>query len=546
MRAKVGTLSVCMIVKDEAANIQEALSSVQGVADEIVVVDTGSTDGTPDLARSFTPQVFHYAWHDDFAAARNFSLDKATCSYCLWWDADDRVDAENAHKIRELKKHFDGLRAFAFELRDIRQGQINYSLFQVRCFPNRKSIRFQGRIHEAIDWDALADHVHLVNTNIVLTHHGYNDPAVVARKELRNIRLLQRERESSRNDPTLHYYLAISFSRLGRGDLAITHMSKVVEQLDRVRFRGDQNQWARLKPYWLDTHLVLAGEWIQLGNLEEARRCLTRVQCLDGLDAVTLYRIGALWQRLGNHAWALRFLLKVDPDLQVPLPIPVPRLRPQDVAARIACSLFALDRVGDARSCLQALPDPVARREAWEQVGMCAAEAGMTSLSEMAFKEALRYGFLAAEAWDQWGELCRLRGDRRKAEAHWKKALEIAPGLESARIRLANLYWQCGRNGEAYEAFKDLVQKGCLKVAVLLAFAQLAMERNDRAAGKAAEEALALAIDCGAVGAPSEPSLPPFLALADLLEHQGKKELARLAARLNQWSGELVHLSEKT
>ena len=83
------TVSLCMIVKNEEDVLARCLESAKPVADEIIIVDTGSTDRTREIAREFTDNVCEFPWIDDFAAARNFSFSKATMEYCMWLDADD-------------------------------------------------------------------------------------------------------------------------------------------------------------------------------------------------------------------------------------------------------------------------------------------------------------------------------------------------------------------------------------------------------------------------------------------------------------------------
>ena len=89
-----------MIVKDEEKNLSTCLESVRGVFDEIVIVDTGSTDRTIEIARSFGAKVFEFAWVDSFAAARNEALSHATCDYAFWLDADDVVEPVERQKLR--------------------------------------------------------------------------------------------------------------------------------------------------------------------------------------------------------------------------------------------------------------------------------------------------------------------------------------------------------------------------------------------------------------------------------------------------------------
>jgi glycosyltransferase involved in cell wall biosynthesis len=93
-----------MIVRDEEDVLARCLDGVTGFADEIIIVDTGSTDKTHEIAARYTDKLYSFAWCDDFAAARNFSFSFATCDYIMVLDADDVITPENAEKVSELKR----------------------------------------------------------------------------------------------------------------------------------------------------------------------------------------------------------------------------------------------------------------------------------------------------------------------------------------------------------------------------------------------------------------------------------------------------------
>src|SRR5271165_1242506 len=101
-------VSLTMIVRNEGANLPACLSSAADLFDEIIVVDTGSTDRTRDIARDFGARVFDFVWVNDFAAARNAALARAKGDYAFWLDADDVLDPTQRAKLRVL---LDGLRA---------------------------------------------------------------------------------------------------------------------------------------------------------------------------------------------------------------------------------------------------------------------------------------------------------------------------------------------------------------------------------------------------------------------------------------------------
>ncbi len=84
-------LTLSMIVKNEEKYLEDCLKSVRGVADEIVIVDTGSTDHTIEIAQEYNAKLFHYTWINDFSAARNYALEKSTGDWVLYLDADERL-----------------------------------------------------------------------------------------------------------------------------------------------------------------------------------------------------------------------------------------------------------------------------------------------------------------------------------------------------------------------------------------------------------------------------------------------------------------------
>uniref|UniRef100_A0A832A6C4 Glycosyltransferase n=1 Tax=Desulfacinum infernum TaxID=35837 RepID=A0A832A6C4_9BACT len=548
MNFQGASLSVCMIVKNEAANIGDVLESVRPFADEIVVVDTGSTDETVHLAKRYTPHVYTYPWHDDFAAARNFSLDKAHGAYCLWLDADDRVDSFNAAKINTLKRHFDGRKAFAFELQDFRNGTFFRSLMQVRCLPNRKDVRFRGRVHEHIDWESVEETLSLVDVDIVISHHGYDNPAFLGKKIARNIRLLEMERRAGREDPTLHYYLAAAYSHLGDTTRAGEQMSRVIDLLERKQFNAEPHEAASLKTFWLDAHLFLAKEMIAAKRQPEARRLILKLKCVEDPDPFTVFQLAELHQGLGEHREALKLLERVHLEKQKPTVLPTPRLTRKDLVSLSALSLFALGRRDEAVRLIESLPDAGSRKDVWEAVGLLAGDQGQERLAWEAFARALRLGELTAEAWNQWGVVWKSSGDEKKAEVCWRKALALNPDLESAGIHLANLLWQRGRKAEAHGMFKGLVDNGCQKVPVLLAFALLAAERGDGHSLSAVKDGLKLWLQ-------QDPFLcmgdrldqeDVFFEIACVLERQGRSDLARIARRLRGYpkitlAGSLEH-----
>lgn len=147
------TISVCMIVKDEEMVLERALKSVERIADEIIIVDTGSTDRTKKIALKYTDKVYDFVWCDDFAKARNYSFSKATMDYCMWLDADDIIFEKDREDLINLKKTLVNdtsvvMLKYNAELDACNKPSFTY--YRERLLRRKDNFRWEGFIHEVI------------------------------------------------------------------------------------------------------------------------------------------------------------------------------------------------------------------------------------------------------------------------------------------------------------------------------------------------------------------------------------------------------------
>lgn len=149
----MATLSVCLIMKNEADVCARVLASAQPFADECIVVDTGSDDGTPEIAASCGATVYSFPWNDSFAAARNFSFSKASSSHLMWLDADDVVPEASAARIQAAKAadffHADVL-MLPYHLSFRADGTPAVSIRRERIVRRCPLAEWQGAVHEVI------------------------------------------------------------------------------------------------------------------------------------------------------------------------------------------------------------------------------------------------------------------------------------------------------------------------------------------------------------------------------------------------------------
>jgi len=235
-----------MIVKNEEKNIERALRWAKEITYEQIVVDTGSTDRTVELAGQMGANVFHFEWINDFAAARNYSLDKATGDWILLIDADEYFPAEDADRLiahirrvesdPEMRENCIALSCASVNIDDTGRPMSKGS--NVRIFRNIPSIRFSGRIHEQHHIDA--NRVIWMD-DVQLIHTGYSE---TARKETgkaeRNVGLLRQELESDPDNLNIKAYLADSLKlSSNEADIVETEIlfSEVINGGEQVNYK---------------------------------------------------------------------------------------------------------------------------------------------------------------------------------------------------------------------------------------------------------------------------------------------------------------------
>ena len=205
-------VSLTMIVKNEEANLPRCLESVRGLFDEIIVLDTGSTDRTVEIATSFGARVFDFVWVDDFAAARNAALARATGDYAFWLDADDVVEPSEYGMLDRLFAHLQLGDDAAYVIRcacdpDADGGGGATVVDHVRLFPVRENVRWSYRVHEQILPALRRAGIPDRWTDIVIRHTGYTDRALRARKLQRDEKILLEELEERPKDPFVLFNL---------------------------------------------------------------------------------------------------------------------------------------------------------------------------------------------------------------------------------------------------------------------------------------------------------------------------------------------------
>ncbi|QHA00909.1 glycosyltransferase [Dehalobacter restrictus] len=216
------TISLCMIVKNEEKTLGRCLESVRDIPDEMIIVDTGSTDQTKMIAARYQAKVYDFAWIDDFAAARNFSFAQATQDYILWLDADDVLLKDDENKLRQLKETLNpqvDIVMMRYNLGVDDKGNAVCTFFRERLLKRSMNYTWQDPIHEYIKIEG-----NIINSDICVTHKK------VERKTARNLEIFEKIISEGRilSDRNCFYYARELYIN-SRIDEAIQYYDKFLD-----------------------------------------------------------------------------------------------------------------------------------------------------------------------------------------------------------------------------------------------------------------------------------------------------------------------------
>ena len=242
------TVSLCIIVKNEEEVLEQCLQSVKEVCDEIIIIDTGSTDKTKEIASKFTNKIIDFKWIDDFSAARNFAFSQATMDYILWLDADDTFRKEDISKFKKLKKELDPsvdavsmIYHYAFD----ELGNPNFTFRRNRLVKRSNNFKWHGPVHEYLEVRG-----NILNSDVAVTHN----------------RDMKKNIPSGRN-------IAIYEKRLKKGE--------VFTPRDLYYYANElkDNQKYKKAIIYYDKFLATKKGWVE----DEIRACLNKADCYRGL-----------------------------------------------------------------------------------------------------------------------------------------------------------------------------------------------------------------------------------------------------------------------
>ncbi len=279
----MATISLCIIVKNEEKHIARCLDSMAGLVDEMIVVDTGSTDRTMEIASGYTPRVYSYPWTDDFSDARNYSFSKATMDYCMWMDADDVLEETEKEKFLQLKQSLSpdtDIVMMKYHVAFDEAGMPSFSYFRERWIRNSSRYRWVGAVHEVIPPNGK-----VLYSDIAICHRktGAGDPD-------RNLRIYRKMLEKGKIlEPRQQYYYGRELYYHGKYEEAVS----VFEQ-----FLLSPDGWIENK---IEACSICAGCYSRLGKEQEALTTLLRSMSFDLPRAELCCEIGKYFLEHENY-----------------------------------------------------------------------------------------------------------------------------------------------------------------------------------------------------------------------------------------------------
>ncbi len=347
------SLTVCLIVQNEEQYLGTCLASVRPLADQIVVVDTGSTDLTTEIAAQFGAEVYSFPWNDDFSAARNAALEHATGDWILILDADEELLPADRDV---LKQELLAREVMAYRLPILDKGKAEEGpAYAPRLFRNAPGLFFTGRVQEQIfsrlearrkEWGL----EHRLSA-VTLLHHGAGaELSRARRRHARNLRLLECAVEESPNDPNLLMHYGLELAHAGQADEGLQQCREAVRVMSML-------PPSRLAPELRETLLTRFS--MQLLAAREFAGVVKLLQMplakAGGLTASMHFAVGVALMELGQFGPAARQMRQCLAKRQRPVVGPVhPDIRRAGPHHRLALCLQRLRRPAHAAQAFEA------------------------------------------------------------------------------------------------------------------------------------------------------------------------------------------------
>ena len=298
-------LALCMIVRNNEGTIRACLESIRPWVDEMIVVDTGSTDATPQIAAELGARVHHWPWRDDFSAARNESVSLASSEWVFWMDSDDTIPPECGQRLRELvdRRHPEKTLGYVMQVHCPGPSGDPHDVTVVdhlKLFQNRSDLRFEHRIHEQILPAIRRAGGEVEFTDIYVIHSGADHSATGRQRKLeRDFRLLKLDLDERPDHPFVLFNLGMTHADCGEYEQAIHWLSRCLEVSP-----SDQSHVRK-------TYALLVSSLVQHGEIERALSLCQDGRALFPDDKELLFRHAMLAHEFRQYDQAVSLYLEV-------------------------------------------------------------------------------------------------------------------------------------------------------------------------------------------------------------------------------------------
>ncbi len=305
------TISLCMIVKNEEKYLERCLKSVEGVVDEIIIVDTGSTDQTTKISEKFGAKILEYQWNDDFSSARNYSLKNAKCDWILVLDADEELDSQSKDKLREAINYDTGIVNFLYIIEELNALKLQYP--QARLFRNHAGIEYNypvmENIYKSID-KYTQNGKNYRDYPIYINHFSFEDIEGNAERFIRDSGMIDNTLNNSllpHNDSVYFLLKQIYYYRFLN-----VEPQRVLELINNVFSLVQQIQYKDLvfEPAILYLNIYIIDYLFQIEKIENAKQIVENALKFYPDSLNLLYRFFRLELAMDNYEEGVKLLIK--------------------------------------------------------------------------------------------------------------------------------------------------------------------------------------------------------------------------------------------
>ena len=459
-RAKIADISLCMIVKNEERVLADCLKSAQPFFNQMIVVDTGSTDRTKEIAKEFGAEVYDYPWTDSFSAARNESLKFAKGKWIFWMDADDTLPFKCGEEVHNaVLNASDDTVAFVVPVQFVQDGPgAGTRVDHVKLFRADPRVSFEGRIHEQNlpSIRALGGQIH--RSNILVMHSGYDmTPEGQARKRQRDEKLLKMDHEERPDHPFPLFNLGMTAHFLGEHKEAIGWLQQCLKH--------SQPGESHIRK----TYALLASSQASLGLTGEALSTTLKGLAEVGEDPELRYSAGTLLAEMNRLPEAKQQFEAIQQDIG-------------DHFSSIDMSILTFRRCNKLGSICMLMND-YAGAKSWWLKALEYSPTFMPSVTDL-FDAAVDLGDYPTAKWviehfreaagpgEEWARLGTTYFEAiagpEEAEHFLRKAVFQNPYSVGPRLLLSRRLLQSGRDIEALEHLDMLEKLNCAEGAFFL------------------------------------------------------------------------------